>query len=162
MTVCLLLQAPEERQAAHEAGRKQSPALMKRGRFFIGSSIVELLRERVRRKPARFRRTKKRSGAPPLQAAHRFTISMMNPQRRNGALPHSPELALNRDALADEEDADVPDSINRARIGASTNLADTPAAIVTTAETMNTRFQPPVADNTDASGTSSAAVPFAV
>ena len=54
---------------------------------------------------------------------------MLNPQRRNGALPHSPELALNRDALADEEDADVPDSINRARIGASTNLADTPAAI---------------------------------
>jgi hypothetical protein len=44
MTVCLLLQAPEERQAAHEAGRKQSPALMKRGRFFIGSSIVDAAR----------------------------------------------------------------------------------------------------------------------
>jgi len=46
MTVCLLLQAPEERQAAQEteASRKQSPALMKRGRFFIGSSIVDAAR----------------------------------------------------------------------------------------------------------------------
>src|SRR5437868_1099576 len=52
--------------------------------------------------------------------------------------------------------------MNRLRIGASTSLADTPAAIVTTAATVNTASQPPCADSTDASGTRIAAVPFAV
>lgn len=79
-------------------------------------------------------------------------------------LYHSPEPAPNGDELlAEESEALLPDdSIQRARIGAMMNFADTPAAIVITAETMNTRFHPPAADNTDASGTSSAAVPFAV
>lgn len=51
---------------------------------------------------------------------------------------------------------------HRARIGARMNLADTPAAIVIAAEVTNTALQPPVADNTDASGTSREAVPLAV
>src|SRR5690349_10981527 len=58
--------------------------------------------------------------------------------------------------------ASLLDSIQRARIGARMNLAEMPAAIVITAAVTNTAFHPPVADNTDASGTSSEAVPLAV
>src|ERR1700754_994027 len=53
-------------------------------------------------------------------------------------------------------------AIQRARIGARTNLAEMPAAIVITAAAINTAFQPPVAASTEATGTSNAAVPFAV
>ena len=42
------------------------------------------------------------------------------------------------------------------------NFADTAAAIDITAAEINTVLQPPFADSTDATGTSIAAVPFAV
>jgi hypothetical protein len=75
MTVCLLLQAPEERQDVHAAGRKQSPALMKRGRFFIGSSIVEAARSAQTN--ARDSSGKNKAVRSPLQATHRFNTSIM-------------------------------------------------------------------------------------
>jgi hypothetical protein len=86
MTVCLLLQAPEERQAAHEAGRKQSPALMKRGRFFIGSSIVERAGSAQTREIQADKKTKRHaapSGRAPLQD---FNDEPAAPERRPASL----------------------------------------------------------------------------
>src|SRR5258708_29134672 len=53
-------------------------------------------------------------------------------------------------------------SIQRFLIGARTNLAHRPAAIEMVAVAMNTASHEPMADSTEASGTSIEAVPFAV
>src|SRR5450830_1017150 len=53
-------------------------------------------------------------------------------------------------------------SMKRLRQGLSTVIAAIAEAIVMTEAAMNTRSQLPLADNTDASGTSSEAVPLAV
>src|SRR6185312_8814356 len=53
-------------------------------------------------------------------------------------------------------------SIQRFLMGARTNFAQTAAAIEITAAEMNTVPQPPLADRSDAIGTSMEAVPFAV
>src|SRR4051794_30345515 len=59
--------------------------------------------------------------------------------------------------------ADAPEfSIQRFLMGARTNFAHTAAAIDITAAEINTVLQPPLADRSDAIGTSIEAVPFAV
>src|SRR3569832_1262894 len=50
-------------------------------------------------------------------------------------------------------------ALKRRRIGASTSLAETPEMMLMMAAARITRFQPPPTDSTDASGTSSEAVP---
>jgi hypothetical protein len=52
--------------------------------------------------------------------------------------------------------------IQRRRIGARINFAATPAIIEVHATNTKTVFHPPCADNSDATGTSMAAVPLAV
>jgi hypothetical protein len=72
--------------------------------------------------------------------------------------------------LRRQEEADAPYalasvtvlSIQRFLIGARTNLAHKPAAIVITAAVMNTAFHEPIAESTEASGTTIEAVPLAV